>query len=322
MASFLVASVFNATTLAAEPVVIRFAHSAAVDSPKGQMALHFQKLIKESLGDKSVVVEVYPEGMLFDDKQILPAVIKNRVQLVVTPISNMQSFSPRLKLFDLPFLFVSEEAASNFLEGEYGDRILRLIGRSEVIGLGFLDGGMKQLSSSNKVTIPKEAKNLKFLTSNSDVTSKFYRNIGARPIVANLNKTATLLKNKLAEGQEGTWSNIRTRGIHNYQAYILESNHVYLADVILASAESWKSIPENIQSIIEIQLKKSIAYGNNFSRNQAVDERELIVNSGLSEIITMSVEQRQQCISVTKGVWKEFEDEVGAELIRAAASSR
>ncbi len=318
----LITYLFLGVITSAEPVVIRFAHSASPESPKGQMALKFQQLVKEALGNESVVVEVYPRGMLFDDKQILPAVIKNRAQIVVTPISSLQEFSDRFKLFDLPFLFVSERAASRFLKGEFGDRLLRLIGRQGVVGLGYLNDGMKQLSSVQKILIPDDAKNIKFLTSGSDVADTLFRQVGARPVVGNLNKTVTFLQNKVVDGQDSTWSNIRTRGIHEYQPFILESNHVYLADVILASREGWSSIPNDMLSVVKTQLDKAIEYGNALAERQATSEKKFIMESGNTEVIAMTVDQREQWVAAMEGVWKKFENEVGADLINAAASAR
>ena len=232
---------------AKEPVVLHFAHSASVDSPKGKIALRFQELVQNRLGSQFVKVEVYPKGMLFDDDQLAPAVLKNRVQMIAAPVSNLQLYSPRFKLFDLPFLFLTEKAASRFLQGVYGERLLSLVENIDAVGLAYLNNGMKQISSSKKVVVSEDAKNLNFLISNSDIADIQFRQIGAQPIVGNLNKVVTQLKNQVVDGQENTWSDIYNLQVYEHQPYVLESNHVYLADMIIASKEFWESLPDQIR---------------------------------------------------------------------------
>ena len=247
---------------AKEPVVLHFAHSASVDSPKSKIALRFQELVQNRLGSQFVKVEVYPKGMLFDDDQLAPAVLKNRVQMIAAPVSNLQLYSPRFKLFDLPFLFLTEKAASRFLQGVYGERLLSLVENIDAVGLAYLNNGMKQISSSKKVVVSEDAKNLNFLISNSDIADIQFRQIGAQPIVGNLNKVVTQLKNQVVDGQENTWSDIYNLQVYEHQPYVLESNHVYLADMIIASKEFWESLPDQIRIVL---LHSSLYWKSNVS---------------------------------------------------------
>lgn len=308
--------------LAADSIVLRFAHSASADSPKGKMAIRFQELVQARIGSQSVKVEVYPNGILFDDDQLVSAVLKNRAQLIATPISNLQPYVGRFKLFDLPFLFVTEKAASRFLNGEYGGRLLNLIDKAGAVGLAFLNNGMKQLSATKKIVTPKDAENVKFLISDSNVTDIQFRQVGARPIVGSLNKVVSQLKTQVVDGQENTWSNMYTQGIYKHQPYVLESNHVYLADVIVASKEAWKGIPEGLRATLLEQLKQAVEYGNKLASQQSLYEKQLIIDSGETVAVQMTVEQRELWVEAMQGVWKKFENQIGSGLINAAASAR
>ena len=313
---------FSNSIMAADPIVLRFAHSASPESPKGKMATRFQQLVKDNVGDSSVVVEVYPNGILFDDEQLAPAVFKNRVQLIATPIANLRPYSRRIQLFDLPFLFVTERAASRFLRGDYGQRLLRLVNRHGANGLGYLENGMKQISATTKIVNPNDAKNVKFLIADSKISDVQFRKVGARPIVGNLHKIVPMLQSNVVDAQESTWSNMYTREIYPHQAFILESNHVYLADMIMASKQGWSAIPENIRKRLEDQLAKAIEYGNALALQQAKNEKNLILESQQTEITQMTVDQRELWVDAMKDVWEQFSDEIGADLINAAASAR
>ena len=88
----------------AAPVVIKFAHVVAAETPKGQAAEYFKKLVEErSKGD--IKVEVYPNASLYDDRAALEALSMNAIQMAAPSFSKFTTFVPQLELFDLPFLF-------------------------------------------------------------------------------------------------------------------------------------------------------------------------------------------------------------------------
>ncbi|MBS6084843.1 MAG: C4-dicarboxylate ABC transporter, partial [Pseudomonas fluorescens] len=66
---------------AADPIVIKFAHVVAENTPKGQGALLFKKLAEERLPGK-VKVEVYPNSSLFGDGKEMEALLLGDVRML------------------------------------------------------------------------------------------------------------------------------------------------------------------------------------------------------------------------------------------------
>jgi len=67
---FMAAAMMTATVAsAAEPIVIKFSHVVAENTPKGQMANKFKDLVAERLAGK-VQVEVFPNSQLFGDNKV------------------------------------------------------------------------------------------------------------------------------------------------------------------------------------------------------------------------------------------------------------
>src|SRR5690349_1354829 len=60
------------TTAFAEPIVIKFSHVVAVDTPKGNAAEFFKKRAEE-LTQGKVRVELYPNSQLYKDKEEMEA---------------------------------------------------------------------------------------------------------------------------------------------------------------------------------------------------------------------------------------------------------
>lgn len=87
---------------AAEPIVIKFAHVVAENTPKGQGALLFKKLAEERLPGK-VKVEVYPNSSLFGDGKEMEALLLGDVQMLAPSLAKFEQYTKQVQIYDLPF---------------------------------------------------------------------------------------------------------------------------------------------------------------------------------------------------------------------------
>jgi C4-dicarboxylate-binding protein DctP len=312
-----VAASLIAVPLSAAPIVIKFSHVVEENTPKGQMANKFKELVEQRLGDK-VVVEVYPNSQLFGDNKVLQAMLLGDVQMAAPSLSKFKSFTKKLQLFDLPFLFKDMEAVERFQQSDEGQELLNSLRKKGLVGLGYIHNGMKQLSSSKPVRLPADAAGLKFRIMTSDVLAAQFEAIDATPLKKPFSEVFTLLQTKAIDGQENTWSNIYSKKFFEVQPYISESNHGLLDYMVVTSAEFWMDLPDEVRGEVKQALDEAIVFGNQVAVQKSVEDRQRIVDSGRSKVITLSPEERAQWVEVMKPVWKEFEGEIGKDLIDAA----
>ncbi|MBT8419478.1 MAG: TRAP transporter substrate-binding protein DctP, partial [Gammaproteobacteria bacterium] len=146
-------SMLFATMVHGAPIVIKFSHVAAENTPKGQMANKFRDLVHEKLGDK-VKVEVYPNSELATDKEVVDKILAGEVQMGAPSLSKLKKYTDKLGVFDLPFLFTSIGAVDKFNETEQGQSLLKSMESVGITGLGYLLNGMKQLSANRTLYLP------------------------------------------------------------------------------------------------------------------------------------------------------------------------
>ncbi|MES9940650.1 MAG: TRAP transporter substrate-binding protein [Candidatus Thiodiazotropha sp. 6PLUC2] len=309
-----------AAPLSAAPIVIKFSHVVAENTPKGQMANKFKDLVAERLAGK-VVVEVYPNSQLFGDNKVLQAMLLGDVQLAAPALSKFESFTRSLQLYDLPFLFKDMQAVERFQKSEAGQKLLSSIKKKGLTGLGYIHNGMKQLSSSKPIHVPADASGQKFRIMTSDVLAAQFKAVKATPLKKPFSEVFTLLQTRAIDGQENTWSNIYSKKFFEVQPYITESNHGLLDYMVVTSTEFWMDLPDDIRVEVKKALDEAIVFGNSVAEQKGVDDRQKIIDSGRSTLISLSAEERAQWVEVMKPVWKEFEDEIGKELIDAAYNS-
>lgn len=306
----------------AAPIEIKFSHVVAENTPKGKMANRFRDLIKERLGDDKVIVKVFPNKQLYGDGKVLEAMLLGDVELAAPSLSKFKKYTKKLQLFDLPFLFKDADAAANFLSGPNGDSLLSSLESKGLTGLGYLNNGMKQLSSTKKMVVPSDAAGLKFRIMGSDVLQAQFEAVSATPLKKPFSEVFTLLQTKAIDGQENTWSNIYSKKFYEVQPYIMDSNHGYLGYLVVTSSEFWSKIPEAQRDVVKTALDEAIAYGNEVAKEKAISDRQAIIDSGVSTVYSISDAERQQWVDIMKPVWKKFEDEVGADMIQAAAAQQ
>ncbi len=304
----------------AAPIELKFAHVVAENTPKGQMALKFRDLVAERLGDK-VEVKVFPNSQLFGDNKVLEAMLLGDVQLAAPSLSKFQKYTKSLQVFDLPFLFKDMEAVERFQQSEKGQELLNSLRKRGLVGLGYLHNGMKQLSANDPLRVPADAAGKKFRIMTSDVLQAQFEELDAVPLKKPFSEVFTLLQTKAIDGAENPWSNIYSKKFHEVQPYITETNHGVLDYLVVTSAEFWNGLDDDVRAELKKALDESIAYGNNISGEQAALDRQAIIDSGRSEVIQITDAERQQWVDAMKPVWKQFEDEIGADLIEAAVQS-
>jgi C4-dicarboxylate-binding protein DctP len=313
----LAALTLHTVALADEPVVIKFSHVVAENTPKGQMANKFKELVEEKTGG-SVVVEVYPNSQLFGDDNVLEAMQLGDVQMAAPALSKFSRYTDVLALYDLPFLFEDMDAVDRFQQSEEGQAMLDSLSKKGLVGLGYLHNGMKQFSSSQPLRTPEDAKGLKFRIMSSEVLEAQFEAVDAAPLKKPFSEVFTLLQTKAIDGQENSWSNIYSKKFFEVQPYVTESNHGLLDYMVVTSKEFWSGLSDEQRSQVQEALDESLVFGNEVAAEKAIEDKQKIADSGRTEIIELTPEERAQWVEAMKPVWAQFEDEIGAELIEAA----
>jgi C4-dicarboxylate-binding protein DctP len=152
----------------ADPVVIKFSHVVAPNTPKGQAALKFKEEAEKLLPGK-VKVEVYPNSQLFGDAKEMEALALGDVQFIATSLSKFGKYTHKTEVFDLPFLFKDMDAVDRFEQGKIGQSLLHSMENRNYLGLAYWHNGMAQMSANKPLLLPSDAKGLKFRIQQSDI---------------------------------------------------------------------------------------------------------------------------------------------------------
>lgn len=309
-----------AGTAFADPIVIRFSHVVAENTPKGQAALRFQSLVEQRLPG-AVKVEVYPNSMLMDDDAVVEGLLQNTVQIAAPSLSKLEDYSNAYRVFDLPFLLQSTEAVDRFEKSHHGQELLAAMEPKGIMGLCFLHNGMKQMSADRPLRLPVDARGLKFRIQPSSVLQAQFEALGAIPVKAPFGKVYHLLATGTINGQENTWSNMFSQTFYTVQPYITETNHGSLEYMLITSHTFWDGLPANVRDTLSASAREACDHGNAVAAEINQADRKRIAQSGQSQILELSPDERQAWVEAMQPVWRQFESEIGAEMLEAAQAA-
>src|SRR6266481_5990983 len=139
---------------AQSPVVIKFSHVVASDTPKGKAAEKFKELAEKYSGGK-VKVEIYPNSTLYKDKEELEALQLGAVQMLAPSNSKFGPIGIReFEVFDLPYILPDLKTLRKVTDGPLGGRLLKLLDAKGMTGLAYGDNGFKQMMVNKKLLAP------------------------------------------------------------------------------------------------------------------------------------------------------------------------
>jgi C4-dicarboxylate-binding protein DctP len=315
-AASVAALVLPAAPAAAQaPIVIKFSHVVAAETPKGKAAEKFKELAEKYASGK-VKVEVYPNSTLYKDKEELEALQLGAVQMLAPSNSKFGPIGIReFEVFDLPYILPDLATLRKVTDGPLGARLLKLLDSKGMTGLAYWDNGFKEMSANKKLLAPSDYKGLKFRIQSSKVLEAQFRTLGSIPQVMAFSEVYQALQTGVVDGQENTWSNMYTQKMHEVQKYATVTTHGYIGYVVVVNKKFWDGLPPDVREACAKAMKEATEYGNNQSAKENDDALAEIKKSGKTEIIALTPEQNEAMRVAMMPVYKDVAARVGQPLI-------
>lgn len=304
-----------------EVILIKFPHVTAPATPKGQAAERFKELVEQRLAGR-VVVEVYPSSQLMSDDDSLDALAFGEIQMIAVSLSKLDRLTHRFQVFDLPFLFPDLVTVERFQASADGSVLLDSMVEKGLKGLTYWHNGMKQFGGPVPMRSPQDADGLKFRIMESDVLEAQVLQIGGNPQKMAFGEVYQALQTGAVDAQENTWSNIYSSKFYEVQDYLTETNHGYLGYLVAVNPKFWTDLPDDVRGELNSIVQEVADWGNAQSSQINQEGKARIIESGSSEVVSLTADDLAEWQRVMRPVWDQFEEGIGAELIEAALLAR
>ena len=307
----------SAAAVAAEPIVLKFSHVVANDTPKGKGAEKFRELA-EKYTSGAVKVEVYSNSTLYKDKEEMEALQLGAVQLLAPSLAKFGPLGVKeFEVFDLPYIFDGYEDLHKVTYGAVGQQLFARLEARGIKGLAYWDNGFKSFSANTPIRTPDDLKGRKMRIQSSKVLEEQMRELKALPQVMAFSEVYQALQTGVVDGTENPISNLYTQKMHEVQKYLTLTEHGYLGYAVITNKKFWDGLPAPVRTQLEKALKESTEYANKIAREENDKALDAVRASGKTQVTTLSEAERLAFKKALVPVHKKMESRIGAELIQS-----
>ena len=308
---------FAGSALAQQPIVIKFSHVVAVDTPKGKGAEYFKKLAEERTKGR-VKVEVYPNSQLYKDGEEMEALQLGSVQMLAPSVAKFGPLGAReFEVFDLPYIFDSFADLHKVTDGPVGKKLFKKLETKSITGLAFWDNGFKDFSANRALRLPGDVKGLKMRIQSSNVLEAQMRALGAIPQKMAFSEVYQGLQTGVVDGTENPPSNFYTQKMHEVQKYMTMTDHGVIEYAVIVNKKFWDGLPADIRSALDTAMADATKYANEIAKKENDDALEGVKKSGKTQIITLTADEKAAWKKALVPVHREQEGRIGKDLIQA-----
>jgi C4-dicarboxylate-binding protein DctP len=301
--------------LAQEPIVIKFSHVVAPETPKGKGSEKFKELAEKYTNGR-VKVDVYPNSQLYKDKEEVDALQLGAVQMLAPSLAKFGPLGVReFEVFDLPFILPGKAALRKVTEGDLGKRLFKKLESKGIVGLAYWDNGFKVMSANKPLRTPDDFRGLKMRIQSSKVLEAQMRALGAIPQVMAFSEVYQAMQTGVVDGSENTPSNMYTQKHHEVQKFITLSDHGYIGYAVIANKKFWDGLPADVRGQLEKAMTEATAYANDISQKENDEALAEIRKSGKSELIELTPEQKAAWRKALEPLYTDMASRVGKDTI-------
>jgi C4-dicarboxylate-binding protein DctP len=305
----------QSTAMAENPIMIKFSHVVANDTPKGKGALKFKELA-EKYTDGKVKVEVYPNSTLYKDKEEIEALQLGSVQMLAPATAKFAPLGAKeFEALDLPWLFKDDETYAKAMKGPVGKWLSKKLEAKGITGLAYWDNGFHMVSANRPLLNPADFQGIKVRISGSKIADQYFRNVGSIPQILAFSEVYQALQTGVVDGCENTPSNYLTQKFDEVQKHITVSNHAHLQYAVIVNTKFWNGLPADIRTQLEKAMAEATDYTNSIARKENEDALVAIKKAGKTTLHYLTADQRKAWQVAMQPTYKWAKGRVGDEVL-------
>ena len=302
---------------AESPIVIKFSYVVTNQTPKGKGADRFKELAEKATNGR-VKVEVYPNSVLYKDKEELDALQLGAVQMLAPSLAKFGPLGVKeFEAFDIPYIFPSKDVLHRVTEGPVGKSLLKKLEPKGIIGLAYWDNGFKEMTANKPLRHPADFKGVKMRIQSSKVLDAQFRALGANPQVMAFSEVYQALQTGVVDGTENTPSNIYTQKMHEVQSDLTVSDHGYIGYAVIVNKKFWDGLPADIRTQLEGAMRDATKYTNAIAEQENMQALDAIRKSGKTDVHVLTAAEKAEWRKALLPVRKEVEARVGKAVLTA-----
>ncbi len=318
MSGSLLSAIAFATPAMAQDYTMLMAHT--LSDTKHPIYQAFNRLETEIEQRSNGRIDVVDQGggALGGDRETIEGAIFGDIQFAPMSSSAAVQFVPELAVFDIPYVMPADKDARYALlnEGPLAEAISAAMEAKGLKFMGIMDGGFRELTTKDtEVHSPADiaATGLRVRVQENPIHIAIWRDLGASPTPIAFTELYGALQQGVVDAQENPYGHILSQRFYEVQKYLINTNHILLANVNAVSLVWYDSLPEDLQQAVD----ESFAVATKFEwdvQAELLDSQRAELETHMT-VIDLKPEELAQFQDKTSGVVDMVRERAGDDIV-------
>lgn len=236
--------------------IVRIGHNQSTNHPTHIALTEFQTFINDQLGDK-YQVEVYPSELLGSQTDMVQLTQTGAIDFCVASNAILETFSKNYEIFNLPYLFASEEAYHHAMDDEsLTGPIFDSTIKAGFTAVTWLDAGTRNFYTvDTPIYSPADLRGLKIRVQQSPTNIEMMRLLGGSATPMGFGDVYTALQSHIIDGAENNEMALTDNGHGDVCKFYSYDMHQMVPDILIGNNAFMESLSEDERAIFEEGFK-------------------------------------------------------------------
>lgn len=268
---------------------------------------------KETKGQ--VKVQIFHSGSLSSNEaELFQMAQSGAVDLAIGATTYILGWTPRAKVFDLPYLFEGAPHFKKVVQGKVGEVIAKEVEGNNVVLLTYILPGVRSIFSTKRpIEKIDDAKGLKIRSMQSPVYIDMFKNMGMLPTALPASELYTSLQTGVVDAGENDPASVVSWGWVDVIKYYSLNEHSISCNVMVINKKKFDSLPADVQKAVREAGKKAENYQLDYIQKALADNLDKIKAKGVKVNVITDKKPFQDAV---KDIIAKYEPEIGKDLIQ------
>ncbi|MFP5417303.1 MAG: TRAP transporter substrate-binding protein [Actinomycetes bacterium] len=259
---------------AAQTTTFRLAFNQTEQHPQYIAADNLGKKLSDAT-DGRYTIEVFANETLGTQSDVVQNVSDGSVEMMYIGGPVMESFNQDFIVFNLPYMFASQEAQAAVFSDDavMGDLKKSIEGSKSITVLGALHAGVRNVYATKAVRTPEDMNGLKVRVQQSDSQVKMLNLMGGVASPMGQGEVYTALQSGVldgAENNETVYNALKHDEVAKFYSY---TQHLAIPDYLLMSTQALEAMPEADRQALLDLIPETITEANDGFLKFAADSK-------------------------------------------------
>lgn len=285
--------------------VFFYAENQSEDYPTTLGAQRFADLVEERT-DGRIRILVQSEGVLGTEKEVIRQMQYGGIDFARVSLSPLAGYVPILNTLQMPYLYKDSEHMWRVLDGEIGNMLLKEMEDADLVGLAYLDAGVRNFYNSQRpITCLEDMEGLRIRVQESDMVKDMVDALGATGVQMEYENVYSNLERGIVDGAENNWPSYESMKHYEVAKYYTVDEHTRVPEVQICSIHTWEKLSETDQEIILACAREASLYERELWIEREEESRRIVIENGV-EVVELTDEEKTRFQSAVMGVYEKY----------------